>query len=80
MDTWEAAVDQARQADLFLVVGTSLEVMPVNSLPLYALENHAPLIINTLSLTYLDGRAAVTLKKDISIALPAIVRAILLES
>lgn len=76
---WKIAIEQAEQADVFLILGTSLEVMPVNSLPLYALENGASLIINTISPTYLDDRASIVLKAEISHALPAIVRAILRE-
>lgn len=80
IDSWYAAVAEAEQADVFLVAGTSLEVTPVSGLPIYALENGAHLIINTRSPTYLDKLATIQIKDDISVALPAIVRAILLES
>lgn len=80
VDAWYAAVDQAELADVFLVVGSSLEVMPVSHLPAYALEKGARLMINTLSTTYLDRRATILLKADISLVLPAIVRAILKEN
>jgi NAD-dependent deacetylase len=80
IDSWYAAVAQAEQADVFLVAGTSLEVTPVSGLPVYALESGARLIINTISTTHLDHQATVLIKNDISLALPAIVRAILLES
>lgn len=79
-DTWSTAVDQAEQADVFLVAGTSLEVTPVSGLPFYALKNGAHLIINTLSPTYLDEQATILIKNDISMVLPAIVRAILVEN
>lgn len=76
-DAWRAAESHASQADVFLAVGTSLEVMPVNSLPMYALENGASLIINTRSSTFLDNQAKILLNCEISLTLPAIVRAIL---
>lgn len=74
---WDAAVVAAARADVMLIAGTSLEVWPVNSLPLYALDNGAHLIINTLSRTHLDNRAEILLNYEISHALPSIVRAIL---
>lgn len=77
---WSKAVQLAQAADVFLVAGTSLEVMPVNSLPVYALQNGAELIINTLSPTCLDGHASILLKADVSLVLPAIARAILMEN
>jgi NAD-dependent deacetylase len=75
--TWDAAVKEAARADVMIIAGTSLEVWPVNSLPLYALENGAHLIINTLSRTHLDNQADILLNYEISDALPSIVRAIL---
>lgn len=75
--TWDAAVNATTRADVMIIAGTSLEVWPVNSLPLYALDNGARLIINTLSRTHLDNRAEILLNCDISDALPSIVRAIL---
>lgn len=77
--SWNAAVKESTRADVMIIAGTSLEVGPVNSLPLYALENGARLIINTLSSTYLDDQAEILLNCEISTALPAIVRAILKE-
>ncbi len=79
-DAWSRAADLAKSADVFLVAGTSLEVMPVNSLPMLALQNGAELIINTHSPTYLDRQASILLKADVSLALPAITRAILMEN
>lgn len=72
-DAWEQAENHFRSADVVLVVGSSLEVMPAGSLPLYALERGAKLIINTLSETFLDGQADVLLPFDVAKALPAIV-------
>ncbi|GAP14376.1 NAD-dependent protein deacetylases, SIR2 family [Longilinea arvoryzae] len=80
VEAWSRAVDLAKGADVFLVAGTSLEVLPVNSLPMLALKNGAELILNTLSPTYLDRQASILLKADVSLALPAITRAILMEN
>lgn len=80
MSAWREAEALASYADVFLIAGTSLEVIPANSLPLIALENGANLIINTLSSTYLDNQAEILLNCEISSALPAIVRAILEEN
>lgn len=53
----EAAVAHAYQADLFLVVGSSLEVSPANQLPALAALEGAKLGIINLEPTHLDGRA-----------------------
>lgn len=53
----ERAFDETYQADLFIVVGTSLEVAPVNQLPALAVERGADLAIINLEATYLDRHA-----------------------
>lgn len=73
---WSKAERNARRADVFLVIGTSLEVTPANRLPLLAVENGARLIINTLSSTYLDDRAEVILPYDVAEIIPALVEKI----
>jgi NAD-dependent deacetylase len=52
-------------SDLILVVGSSLEVSPANSLPETALRHGAFLVINNIGKTYLDEKAAVLLKMDV---------------
>jgi len=79
-EAWFSAVQYAKQADVFLVAGTSLEVMPVSSLPLYALENGAKIIILNFSSTYFDNQATISINENIAIVLPKIVHAILKES
>jgi NAD-dependent deacetylase len=76
-DAWAAAEQHFSRADLVLVCGSSLEVGPANTLPLYAVENGARLIINTLSDTYLDPQADLILRADVAMALPAITREVL---
>ncbi|MCX7975514.1 MAG: NAD-dependent deacylase [Bellilinea sp.] len=72
-DVWQQAEEQAARADLFVVVGSALEVTPAAHLPLYALENGAHLIINTFSPTYLDSKADLLLPFDVAELWPEIV-------
>ena len=74
--TFHAAEQNAQLADVLLVVGSSLEVMPVAGLPMRSLENGAQLIIINNSPTYLDERADVILRTDIALVLPAILEGI----
>jgi NAD-dependent deacetylase len=53
----ERAFAEARKADLFVVVGSSLEVGPVNLLPRVAVEHGARLGIINLEPTHLDQHA-----------------------
>lgn len=69
-EAWFQAERACAEADLMLVVGSSLEVYPAASLPLIALESGAPLMINTLSSTPLDERAALLLPYDAAQFLP----------
>ncbi len=69
------AREAARGCDLMLVAGSSLEVMPVGSLPLEALNHGARLIIVNQEPTYLDGRASVVIHADVNQVLPRFVRA-----
>ncbi|HEX9680647.1 MAG TPA: NAD-dependent deacylase [Anaerolineales bacterium] len=58
------------EADLVLIVGSSLEVFPAAGLPLAALEAGARLIILNQEATYLDERAEVVLRGDAACLLP----------
>ena len=62
----------ASQCDLFLVAGSSVEVLPVAGLPMRALEAGAHLIILNETPTYLNGRADVAILDDVARVLPAI--------
>ena len=73
-DTWQSAVNYSRQADVILVAGSSLTVMPAAGLPYSAVENNAALILINLTPTYLDDQAAVLLPMDVAVALPGIMR------
>lgn len=69
---WRLAEVACQACDLMLVVGSSLEVLPVASLPLTALEHGAQVMIINQSATYLDARAEVTFADDAATVLPAL--------
>ncbi len=77
IDVWEEARWACEQADFMLVVGSSLEVIPAAELPYWAVENHAHLVINTRSPTYLDDRADVLLPYDVTEMMPLVKKAAL---
>jgi NAD-dependent deacetylase len=77
MGAWAQAQQHCENAELILVIGSSLEVTPASSLPIYALENGSHLIINNFSSTYLDGRADVLLPINIVEAIPELASLVL---
>lgn len=74
---WYDAQREARQCDLMLIVGSSLEVLPVAGLPMQALDRGAHLIIVNNSPTYLNVRADVVLLDDAAQILPVIAERVL---
>jgi len=74
---WFQAQREARQCDLMLVVGSSLEVLPVAGLPMQALDRGAHLIIINNAPTYLNIRADVAILEDAAVILPAIAEKVL---
>ncbi len=69
---WFEAQREARSCDLMIVVGSSLEVLPVAGLPMQAIDRGAHLIIINNSDTYLNVRADVVLREDVAAMMPAI--------
>ncbi|MBV6696404.1 NAD-dependent deacylase [Kitasatospora aureofaciens] len=69
----------AKACDLFVAVGTSLQVYPVASLPQIALEAGARLVVMNGEPTPFDEAAAEVIREPISTALPALVRKLLAE-
>jgi NAD-dependent deacetylase len=57
MDALREATAEAQEADLMLVLGTSLTVNPAASLPLYTLRNGGRIVIVNNQPTPLDSRA-----------------------
>jgi NAD-dependent deacetylase len=69
---WDAALLAARNCDLMLVLGSSLEVLPAAGLPMQALDRGAHLVIINNTPTYLGVRADVVINEDIVKVVPAI--------
>ena len=74
---WSDAQQRARQCDLMVVIGSSLEVLPVAGLPMQALDRGAHLIIANNSPTYLNVRADAVILEDVAVVIPAIVERVL---
>jgi NAD-dependent deacetylase len=70
---------EARKCDLILVIGSSLEVLPVAGLPMQAIDRGAHLIIINNSPTYLNVRADIVLPEDVARIIPAIAERVLDE-
>ncbi|MBI5351158.1 MAG: NAD-dependent deacylase [Chloroflexi bacterium] len=74
---WFKAQQEARQCDLMLVAGSSLEVLPVAGLPMQALDRGAHLIIINNTPTYLNVRADISILDDVALTIPAIAEKVL---
>ena len=70
--TYAASVAVLQQADLVVIVGSSMEVAPASELPQVALEHGARLIIVNYSPTPWDASADVIIRADAAAALPVI--------
>lgn len=70
---FQAAQRAARNCDLMVIIGSSLEVAPASDLPLMALRNGAKLIIINLQATTVDHDSTVTIQANCAEVLPAIV-------
>ncbi|MET8541236.1 Sir2 family NAD-dependent protein deacetylase [Kitasatospora sp. NPDC004799] len=68
-----------RACDVFIAVGTSLQVFPVAALPFNAVKAGAELIIVNGEPTPYDEAAAEVIREPISQALPKLVRRLVLE-
>ena len=66
------AQEAARDCDLLIVAGSSLEVAPASSLPILAYEDGAKLIIINFEPTPLDRLADLIIRDDVATVLPAI--------
>lgn len=75
--TWLKAMEASKTCDLMIVIGSSLEVLPVAGLPMRAVENGAHLIIMNRTETYIDVRADVVFGEDVAEILPLIVKEVL---
>jgi len=71
---------EVRQCDLIIVIGSSLEVLPVAGLPMQAIDRGAHLIIINHSATYLNARADIVLPEDVATIIPAIAQRVFDEN
>ncbi len=69
-----AAMAHVRQADLMLVAGSSLEVMPAAHLPALVRESGGSLIVVNLTPTFIDAVADIVIHGDVADVLPLIAR------
>ncbi|WP_224278217.1 Sir2 family NAD-dependent protein deacetylase [Streptomyces sp. LS1784] len=69
----------ARACDVFIAIGTSLQVFPVAALPYNAVKTGAKLIIVNGEPTPYDEAATEVIREPISQALPGLVRRLVLE-
>lgn len=76
---WNIAQGAAQTCDLMIVVGSSLEVLPVANLPMQALDRGAHLIIINQTPTYLGVRADILITEDVASVIPAIAQRVLDE-
>lgn len=72
-DVLSRARELAENCDLFLVIGSSLQVSPAATLPRLALKNRVPLIIINLMPTPLDSYADCVLQQRAGLILPQLV-------
>ena len=76
-DAWEHSLEAARECDLMIVAGSSLEVLPVAGIPMQALDRGAHLVIINQTPTYLGVRADMVILDDVAKLLPEISRQVL---
>jgi NAD-dependent deacetylase len=73
-EAWFQAQSAARQCDLMVVAGTSLEVLPVAGLPVQTVDRGAHLIVINNTPTYINVRADVVIMDDVATILPKIAK------
>jgi NAD-dependent deacetylase len=79
LNIWLQAESLSRNADLMLIIGSSLEVYPANQLPIFTLETGGRLIIINFTPTSLDPKADVILHGDAAEILPQLLALIPLK-
>ena len=74
---WFEAQSAARQCDLMIVAGSSLEVLPVAGLPMQAVDRGAHLVVINNSPTYINVRADIVIMDDVADTLPEIAKRVI---
>ncbi len=62
---WQRSIELASSADLFITIGSSLQVSPANTLPDVALQGGAKLVIMNLTPTPFDDDAELVVREKI---------------
>lgn len=73
---WNQASQWCRRADVILVIGSSLEVVPAALLPQMAVERGARLILVNFTPTHLDDHAEFIFQADLVDVIPALRQAL----
>ncbi|MBN1304744.1 MAG: NAD-dependent deacylase [Anaerolineales bacterium] len=74
---WLEALRASRSCDLMMIIGSSLEVLPVAGLPMQAVDRGAHLIVINNTPTYIDVRADIVILEDAAEIVPAITESVL---
>jgi NAD-dependent deacetylase len=74
VDTWKQSEQFCSTADLMMVMGSSLEVVPANQLPLTAVRHGARLAILNRTPTPQDGLADCVISANIEDVLPLLIK------
>jgi len=78
-DVFHQSTEMISGSDLILVVGSSLEVVPVAYLPIDPLNAGARLIIINRDPTFLNERADIIIRQDLAVVLPHLTTEVLGE-
>lgn len=73
-DKMSRAIMYARECDLCIVLGSSLVVYPAASIPEYAYQNSAKLIIVNRDVTHLDANADLVLHESVTTVMEQLVK------
>lgn len=71
--TLQAAIEHSRACDLMLVIGSTLVIYPAASMPYYARESGAKLVIINMTSTPIDAEAAVIIHNKAGVVMPRVV-------
>ncbi len=75
---YRRAVEETEVADVFVLVGTTGEIMPASTLPVLAKRHGATIVeVNVEPSNYTDSITDVFIRERASVALPALARAVL---
>jgi NAD-dependent protein deacetylase/lipoamidase len=72
-DLFYQAIEYAEGCDLFIVIGSSLEIYPANQLPIFARKGGAKIIFINKQQTYMDKYCTLRLLGNVSAYLPTLV-------